>query len=251
MTSPGTALALRDVSYRYPGVRKPSLDGVSLEILRGEVVGVVGATGAGKSTLCLVAAGLAPRVLGGELHGQASSDGLAAIVFQDPLAQLTGASDTVLEEVAFGPVNLGLPVGETLARSREALAAVGVTTFAERHPARLSGGEGQLIAIASALAMRPGLLVLDEPTAELDAEAAARVADAIRSAAALGAAVLIAEQRSAMLARIADRVVGLSEGRVEADGPTRAVLDDEALLARLGVAAAPRHPRRIAAGPAA
>lgn len=240
-------LELRDVTYRYPGARRPAISGLDLRVGEGEIVGLAGANDAGKSTACLVASGLAPAAVGGELTGSVviggvpadgrrphELGGLAGIVFQDPEAQRSGVTATVFEEVALGPVNLGLPVIESMARTRVALDAVGISDLAERHPARLSGGQAQLVAIASILALRPRCLVVDEPTAELDAEGTGLVVDALRAAAASGLAILIAEHRRDVLRALATRLVVLDGGRVALEGNTPSVLADERLDA-LGV----------------
>lgn len=218
-------LELRNVSYRYPGARRAVLEGVDLVVGDGEIVGITGPNEAGKSTLCLVASGLAPASIGGELGGEVRVDGrplrghsvaelagLTGIVFADPATQRSGVTASVFEEVALGPVNLGLAAGESVARTRAALAAVGLEAVAERHPARLSGGETQLLAIASILAMRPRVLVLDEPVAELDPEGRARVADAVRDATAAGITVVAAEHDTDFLAAVGARIVKIHAG---------------------------------------
>ena len=269
MTADAAALTLRGVSYRYPGYRRPAIDGVDLSLSSGEIVGLVGPNDAGKSTLCLVAAGLAPGSIGGELGGDVSLDGerraprrgpsgggsggpgtgSVGIVFANPASQLSGTAGTVFEEVAFGPVNLGLPVAETVARTRGALVALGIDDLAERSPARLSGGQAQLVAIAAMLAMRPDVLVLDEPVAELDPDGRRRVGEALRTIAGAGAgaaagdgrgtAILVAEHDLDLLASVCTRLVALDEGRVVFDLPIAAGLADPRLAA-LGVARAPR-----------
>lgn len=220
-------LELKDVTYRYPGERRPALDGVSLAIGLGDIVGVTGPNEAGKSTVCLVAAGLAPASVGGELAGQVlvggeSLGGLRAweiasrvgIVFAEPASQRSGVSDTVLAEVAFGPVNLGLPAAESRARADAALARLGIADLADRRPDRLSGGQQQLVAIASMLAMEPRVLVLDEPVAELDPDGRRLVSESLRSLAATGTAVLVTEHDTAFLSGLCDRVVSIDGGRL-------------------------------------
>jgi energy-coupling factor transport system ATP-binding protein len=211
-------LQLRGVSFRYPGAARNAITSIDLEIAPGEVLGVVGPNDAGKSTLCLVAAGLAPRSTGGTLSGEivVPSDTPPGIVFQDPVTQRSGVTATVFEEVALGPVNLGSAVADSMAATRTALRAVGIVDLAERHPAHLSGGQGQLLAIASALAIRPSLLVLDEPTAQLDDEATIQVVDALRALAASGTALLVAEHRTEVLGALEARTVRLEGGRIGA-----------------------------------
>jgi energy-coupling factor transport system ATP-binding protein len=241
-------LRLENVGYRYAGTDKPALTGINLELRDAEVLGVAGAGDAGKSTLCYVASGLAPRTIRGTLTGRLLVDredvadqpihalvAKVGIAFQNPATQLSGVCVTVYEEVAFGPMNLGLPRTEVLSRTEEALRSVGITELAERDPARLSGGQMQLVGLAGLLALRPGHLVLDEPTAQLDPYGTRLVADALARLTAAGVSVLVVEQKTDLLAAICSRVVILSGGRIVREGPTPEVLAAPD-LASLGVA---------------
>ena len=245
-------LTLDGVSYRYAGATRQVLDGVTLELHDGEVVGLVGANEAGKTTLCLVASGLAPRAIGGQLGGRLLLNGvdtrerpmhelagLVGIVFQNPATQRSGVAETVYEEIAFGPANLGVPLDELIERTESAMAALRIEALAERDPARLSGGQQQLVAIAGLLALRPQHLVLDEPTAQLDPAGTDLVAEAIARLAADGASILLAGHKTDLLADIATRVVALDAGRVTLDGTARDVLGNPR-LEELGVAAPSR-----------
>jgi len=235
-------LELRGASYRYAGYARHVLHDVDLSLGDGEIVGLVGANEAGKSTLCLVASGLAPASIGGALGGSLTIDGepmagrpphelalRVAIGFQNPATQLSGVTATVFEEVALGPMNLGLRVAETIERTREALATLRIGDLAERAPNRLSGGQGQLVAIASLLAMRPRHVVLDEPTAQLDPEGTRLVGEALRTLASVGTALLVAEHKTDLLDGLCRRVVVIDGGRIVLDGPADAVLGDERL----------------------
>lgn len=245
---PAAVLELRDVRYGYAGSARPVLDGVTLDLLPGRVLGLVGANESGKSTLCLVAAGLAPGSIGGRLEGSVRIGGTevhdlrphesaqrAGILFQNPMTQLSATVPTVYEEVAFGPRNLGLSIPEIVERVEAALAILGLEALAPRDPMRLSGGQAQLVALASVLALRPALLVLDEPTSQLDPAGTRLVGAALDGlAATLGTAVLIVEHKTALLAEIADEVAVLDGGTVVRRGPAQEVLADP-LLADLGV----------------
>jgi energy-coupling factor transporter ATP-binding protein EcfA2 len=237
-------LELRGISYRYAGYAKPVLQDVDLALGDGEIVGLVGANESGKSTICLVASGLAPASIRGTLGGGLWIDGNAmsgrpmheiaervVIGFQNPATQRSGVAATVFEEVALGPMNLGLPVSETLARTRRALATLRIEEIAERHPARLSGGQGQLVAIASLLAMGPRHVILDEPTAQLDPEGTRLVGEALRALAATGAALLVAEHKTDLLDGLCNRVAVVVDGRIVLDGGASTVLADERLEA--------------------
>ncbi len=235
-------LELRGITYRYAGYARPVVHDVNLVLHDGEIVGLVGGNESGKSTVCLVASGLAPLSIGGELRGQVLIDGeptaglavhelaqRVVIGFQDPATQRSGIAATVFEEVALGPMNLGLPVAETLGRARRALATLRIEHLAERDPARLSGGQGQLVAIASLLAMGPRHVILDEPTAQLDPEGSNLVLAALRDLAASGAALLVVEHKTDLLDGLCNRVVVVDGGRIVLDGPAAAVLDDQRL----------------------
>jgi energy-coupling factor transporter ATP-binding protein EcfA2 len=255
-------LQLESVTYRYAGAPRPSLHEVSMELRDGEVLGLVGASEAGKTTLCLVASGLAPRTVGGTLAGRVLLDGSdttplamhelagrVGIAFASPATQLSGVAATVYEEVAFGPMNLGVPRSELIARTEEALAALRIEALADRDPARLSGGQQQLVAIAGLLALRPTHLVLDEPTAQLDPAGTAMVAAALASLAASGSSILVAEQKTDLLAAICSRVAVLDAGRLVLDGLAAEFLADPR-LAVLGVAPPAAVQLRRAAGDA-
>jgi len=228
------------VTYAYPG-SPPVLHDVSLALRAGEVTCCIGRVGAGCSTLLLVAAGFAPRVVGGALQGavrvleqdptaSAARQALAGrvgIVFATPWTQLSGMGFTVREEAAFGPANLGRPRDAVWAAADRALARVGATHLASRDPVTLSGGELQRVVIAAALAMEPDVLVLDDPTAELDAEGAALVWRIAGEEARAGRVVLMASADLEGVADHADRVILIREGRVVADGTPEDVLGHE------------------------
>jgi energy-coupling factor transporter ATP-binding protein EcfA2 len=242
------SIELTGVGYRYAGETQPALLDIDLELRDGEVLGIAGRSESGKTTLCLVVSGIAPRTIGGRIRGRVTLDGEAvddwpmhrlsqrvAIGFQNPTTQLSQVADSVFEEVAFGPMNLALPREEVVARTWEAMAALRIDDLAERDPRRLSGGQQQLVAIAGLLAMRPQHLVLDEPTAQLDPAGTRLVADAIQRLAADGASIMVTEQKTDLLAAISSRVLVLDGGRVALGGDAVSVLGDERLTG-LGVA---------------
>lgn len=241
------SITLRGVGYRYAGASAPGLLEVDLELNEGEIVGVAGASEAGKSTLCLVVAGLAPRTIGGRIRGTILLDGedvdawpmhrlseRIGIGFQNPATQLSQLATTVFEEVAFGPMNLGLALDEVVARTWAALEQLGVGDLAERDPRSLSGGQQQLLAIAGLLAMRSSHLVLDEPTAQLDPAGTRLVGEAIQRLAADGASILVTEQKTDLLLGLVSRMLVLDSGRIALSGPVTDVLADHRLR-ELGV----------------
>ena len=221
------------LTFRYPEAERPALDGVSLRLEPGELVVCLGPSGSGKSTLLRALAGLVPHFHGGRFSGSVEVDGLdtrrarpadlagrVASVFQDPEEQvvLTG----VEAEVAFGLENLGTPPREIPGRAREALEAVGAAHLLGRSTSTLSGGELQRVCLASALALRPRLLLLDEPTSQLDPEAADAFLELVER---LEVAVVLSEQRPARPLERADRVLYLESGRILLDAPRAEALD--------------------------
>ena len=240
-------LELQGATYRYAGYSTEVLKDVNLRLADGEIVGLVGPNEAGKSTLCLVASGLAPASVGGNLRGTLTLDGTPAaglsthelaervvVGFQNPNTQRSGIAATVFEEIALGPMNLGLPVVETVARTREAIGRLNLEHLIERDPQRLSGGQAQLVGIASLLAMRPRHVILDEPTAQLDPAGTRLVGDALRALAETGTSLLIAEHKTDLLDGLCSRILVIDSGRIVQDGPTDIVFDDPGLRA-LGV----------------
>jgi cobalt/nickel transport system ATP-binding protein len=229
-------LDVRDLGYRYPDGTN-ALAGISLRVAAGERVAILGANGAGKSTLLLHLNGLLTG------SGSVSVDGvrLAAatvagirqrvgFVFQDPDDQLFCAS--VGEDVAFGPRQARLPEAEVRERTSEALATMGISDLAHRHPHQLSLGQKKRAAIATALAMRPAVLVLDEPSASLDPRMRREL---IAYLAALSCTLVVASHDLALVRELCGRAVILDAGRIAADAPTQAILADAALLARTGL----------------
>jgi energy-coupling factor transporter ATP-binding protein EcfA2 len=224
------------LSYAYPDAY-PALRDVSLELEPGEVVALLGPSGGGKSTLLRALAGLVPHFHGGRFSGRVEVGGLdtrrtrpgdlagtVATLFQDPEDQVVFTR--VAAEVAFGLENLGAPPEEIAPRALEALAAVGAAHLAERRVAELSGGELQRVCLAAVLAFEPRLLLLDEPTSQLDPDGAAA---AIELARVSGAAVVVSEQRPERVLDACDRVLFLRDGRLSYDLPDAWLPREESL----------------------
>ena len=253
-------VTLRGFGWRHAGRRAWAVRGVDLRVEPGERVLLLGPSGAGKSTLLAALAGLLPED-SGEQEGTVEIDGLdprkgrerVGIVFQDPQTQLVMARCG--DDVAFGLENRGVPADEIWPRVDEALRRVGFPYPRDRHTAALSGGEQQRLALAGVLALRPGLLLLDEPTANLDPAGAALVRAAVAGALDADTTLILVEHRVAEALPLVDRVVVLEPGGgVRADGTPEAVFAAHgAALAAEGVwvpghpvAAPPRPPRRPA-----
>jgi energy-coupling factor transporter ATP-binding protein EcfA2 len=236
------AARLERLSFSYPGRPAPALAEVTLDLRRGEVTAVTGEVGAGASTLLLVAAGFAPRLTGGTLTGTREIAAVRpGIVFATPWTQLTGICHTVADEVAFGPASHGLAAGAVREAARRAMEQLGVAHLGARDPAQLSGGELQRVVVASALALGPDLLALDDPAAELDPAGADALYALLSTVAAEGVAVLVATPDLDRAARVAQRAIVLARGRVVADGPPASTLPptDAALIARMAGCPAP------------
>lgn len=225
---------LKRLSHVYPD-GTAALSEVSLRITHGECVAVIGANGAGKSTLllhlngCLVASSGEVRV-GDFPLTKATLPQIrrtVGMVFQDPDDQLF--MPTVLDDVAFGALNLGLPPAEAEERSRNALVLVGAWHLRSKPPYLLSGGEKKRVAIATVLAMSPDILVLDEPTSGLDPFARRQLMALVKG---FRHTRIIASHDLDLVIDLCERTVVLHEGRVAADGETRELFRDDALLAR-------------------
>ncbi|MFN2397067.1 MAG: ABC transporter ATP-binding protein [Gemmatimonadaceae bacterium] len=226
MTVGESALSLRIDAVRYG--KTTGLRAVALDIAPGEVVGICGHVGAGKTTLALAAAGLLERVSHGRITGRVDHPlggrPPAAFVFADPWTQMTELGGTVEEEVAVGPENQALSSQVIRHRVDAALAKAGATALAMRVPSDLSGGELQRVALASALALEAPLVVLDEPTAQLDPAATFQFVRALRALAEQGKAILLVEQNLDVIVAAATRAVVLADGMEIASGPPKDLL---------------------------
>jgi len=243
----GPALLFEHASYAYQGAALESLSDIELSVAEGEWIGVTGPTNAGKSTLCLLGMGLAPHFFGGRLKGRVTvfgRDSLAVgvversaevgMLFQNPFTQVSGARDRVDEEVAFGPECHGIGRMEVAERVAEALALVGLEGLAARHPSDLSGGQLQRLALAGLLAMRPRLLLLDEPTSQLDPAGTAAIFDVLASLHGRGVTIVMVEHRLERLSENCRRVIAMVSGRLLADGPPEEVFNRLSVIERVG-----------------
>jgi cobalt/nickel transport system ATP-binding protein len=235
---PEPLIQVRNLTYAYPqGPR--ALDHLSFDVAAGESVGLVGPNGAGKTSLFLCLSGvLVPRVERLRLAGLDLTDAgqrkrlpsQVGIVFQNSDDQLFNA--TVFDDVAFGPLNLGLDPDEVRRRVADALGRVGMSGLEERVPFHLSGGEKRRVALAGVLAMQPHVLLLDEPSMYLDPRGRREL---IRLLAELGGTRLIASHDLEMILQTCPRVLVLDRGRLVADGPARTLLADTELMEAHGL----------------
>lgn len=236
MSSAPPSLCINDLHYSYPDGHV-ALRGVSLRIDRGEKVALVGPNGAGKSTLMLQLNGILTGKGALEVGGVPVQKpnlprirAMVGLVFQNPDDQLF--SPTVFEDVAFGPLHMGLPVAEVRERVERALSQVGMLAYRERLSHNLSVGEKKRIAVATVLAMNPEILVLDEPSAGLDPRARRTLINLLRD---LPQTMLVSTHDMAMVRELFDRMVIMDHGKIVADGSTMQLMDDTALLEAHGL----------------
>ena len=236
---------LQNVTYKYPITQSPALQNITLQVNEGEFVAVVGPNGAGKSTLCYTLAGFVPHFFKGELTGtvevagrESSQSNLhewvlnVGLAFQNPFNQISGAKYTVFEEIAFGLENTGVPREEMISRVEDTMKLTGIADLADRSPYSLSGGQQQRVALTSILVMQPKVLVLDEPTSQMDPIGTREVFSVIRTMAENGMTVVLVEHKVEWIANFADRVIALHEGQILLDGKPSDVLTSDLLAAK-------------------
>jgi energy-coupling factor transporter ATP-binding protein EcfA2 len=237
---------MKDLTFVYRGARKPAIENINLRIMNGEFVVVTGPTGCGKTTLCRCFNGLIPHFHHGKMIGQIKVNGVetrerkvsdlsqtVGFVFQDPENQLVALN--VERELAFAPENLGLPREEIKARVEEAIEMVGIDHLRSKAPYELSGGEQQRVAIASVLTLKPSILVLDEPTSNLDPVSAKKVVTLLRQ---LNKdhdmIIILIEHRLDLVAPYSSRVLVMSNGEIVVEGEPRKTLSND-YVEKLGV----------------
>jgi energy-coupling factor transport system ATP-binding protein len=238
---------LQALTYKYPLTEQPALNDISLQVQEGEFLAIIGPNGAGKSTLCFALSGFVPHFYKGNLEGTLNIFGKntlesslneivlnVGLVFQNPFNQISGAKFTVYEELAFGLENLGVPPQEMPHRLEEVMRLTGIQDLAQRSPYSLSGGQQQRVALASILVMQPKLLVLDEPTSQLDPIGTREVLQVIKNMSSRGITVVMAEHKIEWIAEYADRVITLLEGEILMLGTPAEVLSSP-LLPEKGV----------------
>jgi energy-coupling factor transport system ATP-binding protein len=247
LSADNTVVDVQDFTYSYPN-HEPVLRDLCFTVKKGEMLGIIGPNGAGKSTLCKSMNGLVPHFYGGTIagtvtvadmetmkHSVAELSLKVGLVFQDPTNQFSGVSTRVDEEVAFGMSMMGFLREEMQARTKDVLKVVGLEKFAQRSPYELSGGQQQRLAIATVLAVRPEIIVMDEPTAQLDPVGKTEVLQTMRQLNGQGYTIIVAEHEIEALATFADRLIVLDNGRAVELGETREVLTRVKKLKELGI----------------
>jgi len=242
---------IQGLSFYYNDSKEPALDNINLNINVGEFVGVIGPTGAGKSTLTLCFNGVIPHFQRGDFYGEVKVDDKDTVetdcarlaysvgsVFQDPEAQIV--SSIVEDEIAFGLENLNIPREEISTRIKESLEMTGISDLRHSSTTQLSGGQKQRVAIASAIALRPKVLVLDEPTSELDPQGSQDIFNILkRLNDVYKITIIVVEQKIQLLTEYCNRLVVMNKGTIILDGPIRTVLGKQEILEKIGVHCSP------------
>jgi energy-coupling factor transport system ATP-binding protein len=231
----------KDVTYSYPLAKKPAVQNLNLRIERGKFYGVIGENGAGKTTLGAILRGFAPSFYKGELKGEVLVEGKniseyggelstkIGYVFQNPFTQISGVKDTVFEEVAYGLENFGVPVEEIERRVVDVMKMTDIISLAEKNPYDLSGGQMQRVALASVIVLQPDILIIDEPTSQLDPEGTESVFKIIRKLKEEHKTVILIEHKIDLIAEYADDVLVFKDSSMIAEGPKEKILSDMSL----------------------
>lgn len=234
---------LEDVSYKYPLEDKEILKNINLDIKKGEFWAVIGKNGSGKTTLCNVLRRFVPDFYKGELKGRITLEGKelkdystkeivqkVGFVFQNPFTQISGVKETVFEEIAFGLENLALDAEYIRKRVEETLKLLHIEELKDKNPYELSGGQGQKVALASIIAMDPEIMVIDEPTSQLDPKGTEEIFEIIDILKKEGKTIILVEHKLELIAEYAEKVMVLDEGEMILSGNTEDVLKNKILL---------------------
>lgn len=225
------SIRVEQLKYKYPGSDHFVLDDISFTVEKGDFIGVAGENGAGKTTLCYALSGLVPHFFKGSYGGNVFIGDLevythsmneitarVGLVFENPFSQMTGAKFTVYDEIAFGLENLGVPREEMHRRIQECMQQLKIEELRDVNPSSLSGGQLQRVAIASVMAMKPDILILDEPTSQLDPQGAEEVFQTVEQLSAQGVTIIMAEQKIEKLAAYSDRILLMNKGKLICEG---------------------------------
>ena len=234
---------LEDVSYKYPLEDREILKNINLDIKKGEFWAVIGKNGSGKTTLCNVLRRFVPDFYKGELKGKITLESKelkdysakeivqkVGFVFQNPFTQISGVKETVFEEIAFGLENLALDAEYIRKRVEETLKLLHIEELKDKNPYELSGGQGQKVALASIIAMDPEIMVIDEPTSQLDPKGTEEIFEIIDILKKEGKTIILVEHKLELIAEYAEKVMVLDEGEMILSGNTEDVLKNKILL---------------------
>lgn len=236
-------LELRNVTFKYQLAKENILEDISFSIEKGEFVALVGKNGVGKTTLCSIMRGLIPTFHTGTMSGQVLLNGSdisemsmgdialhIGFVFQNPFVQVSGVKQTVFEEIAYGLENLGVERSEIIRRVDEMLNQLNINHLRFKHPMQISGGQSQRVALASVLVMDPEILIIDEPTSQLDPQGTEEVFETIRLLKDRKKTIILVEHKIDWVAEYADRIIVIDQKQIVKDAPAQAVFSDPMLL---------------------
>lgn len=237
-------ITIKNLSYQYPISESDALKNVNGTIERGKLYALIGANGGGKTTLCNVIRGFIPHFYKGDLRGEVLIEGKdirewemgelsrkIGYVFQNPFTQISGVKDNVFEEIAFGLENLGMEPGLIREKVDQVIKMLEIDYLREKNPFELSGGQKQRVALASIIVMEPDVLVIDEPTSQLDPKGTEEVFKIIELMKKKGKTIILVEHKIELIAEYADDVILLNEGEVAMQGSSKEILTDERALA--------------------
>lgn len=237
-------ITIKNLSYQYPISESDALKNVNVTIERGKMYALIGANGGGKTTLCNVIRGFIPHFYKGDLRGEVLIEGKdirewemgelsqkIGYVFQNPFTQISGVKDNVFEEIAFGLENLGMEPGLIREKVDQVIKMLEIDYLRKKNPFELSGGQKQRVALASIIVMEPDVLVIDEPTSQLDPKGTEEVFKIIELMKKKGKTIILVEHKIELIAEYADDVILLSQGEVAMQGSSQEILTDERALA--------------------
>ena len=236
-------LKLENINYKYPLEEKKVLKNINIEIKKGEFWAVIGKNGSGKTTLCNILRRFIPDFYKGELTGKITLEGKElkdysqkeivqkiGFIFQNPFTQISGVKDTVFEEIAYGLENLRLEREVIISEVEKTLKLLKIENLRDRNPYDLSGGQKQKVALASIIAMNPDILVIDEPTSQLDPKGTEDIFKIINLMANEGKTIILVEHKLELIAEYAENILVLDEGEVILSGKAKEVLNNKILL---------------------
>ena len=234
---------IENVNYKYPLEDKQALKNINIEIKKGEFWAVIGKNGSGKTTFCNMLRRFVPDFYEGELTGKITLEDKElkdysqkelvqkiGFVFQNPFTQISGVKDTVFEEIAYGLENLGLEKEEIISKVEKILKLLEIEKLRDRNPYDLSGGQKQRVALASIIAMNPDILVIDEPTSQLDPKGTEDIFKIINLMANEGKTIILVEHKLELIAEYAENILVLDEGEIILSGKAEEVLNNKILL---------------------
>ena len=240
-------IELQHINYRYPLTSDLTIKDLSLKVEPGEVLGVIGSNGSGKTTVCNIMRGFIPAFYKGELEGKVifedkpldtSNLGRLAqkigYAFQNPFTQITGVKYTVYDEIGYGLENLSIPREEANEKVEQVIELLNLEKIRNQNPYDLSGGQKQMVALASVIVLDPELIILDEPTSQLDPSSTLAVYNIVKNLKKQGKTIIIVDHKVDLLAQVCDEIAVIQDGQLVVKGETHHVFSDEKVVAAGG-----------------